>query len=248
MTDNALPKLLRHPPSGGYTRGDETRQRIIDSAIVLFGELGFEGASTRAIARHAGVNTPALQYYFENKEGLYITCADSLATESYQWFAPLLARIELIKQPDNEACIEMFCQMLETVLERVLNNNSVHQRRLFHVRIKMGQGPEKAATIFNEKLINHIHLAGVTLVARICGTSTDDELTQIRTLALFGLATTFYTIKHPLYNAEIENSDAGKENSDANKENSEFLAEKRALIKNTVREQCQVLMRSWQVK
>ncbi len=233
MTDHALTKQLRHPDSGGYARGDETRQRIIDSAIVLFGELGFEGASTRAIARHAGVNTPALQYYFENKEGLYVTCADFLAEESYGWFEPLLNRIDEVKNPDPEACIEMFCMMLDTVLDRVLNNNSVHQRRLFHVRIKMGQGPERAASRFNEKLINHIHLAGARLVARISASTTDDERTQIRSLSLFGLATTFYTMKHPVYSSAEDDS--------------LFPAERMALIKNTVREQCQVLMRSWMV-
>lgn len=233
MTDNALTKQLRHPNSGGYARGDETRQRIIDSAIVLFGELGFEGASTRAIAKHAGVNTPALQYYFENKEGLYVTCADYLAEESYVWFEPLLKRIAEVKNPDAEACIEMFCMMLDTVLERVLNNNSANQRRLFHVRIKMGQGPERASGRFNDKLVNHINQAGAELVARISGTSTDDERTQIRSLALFGLATTFYTMKHPVYSSGPADS--------------EFPAARMALIKSTVREQCQVLMRSWMV-
>jgi len=33
----------------------------------LFGEKGYEGASTRDIAAAAGVNAPALQYYFDNK-------------------------------------------------------------------------------------------------------------------------------------------------------------------------------------
>ena len=60
-------KKLRRTSAGGYARGDETRQRIIEAAIELFGERGFAGASTREIAAMAGVNAPALQYYFENK-------------------------------------------------------------------------------------------------------------------------------------------------------------------------------------
>lgn len=44
-----------------------------------FGEHGFAGASTRDIASRAGVNAPALQYYFENKEGLYRTCVEAIA-------------------------------------------------------------------------------------------------------------------------------------------------------------------------
>ena len=61
------PKPLRRPLAGGYARGDETRLRITEAAIELFGEYGFDGASTRDIAARAGVNAPALQYYFENK-------------------------------------------------------------------------------------------------------------------------------------------------------------------------------------
>src|SRR6185312_1309491 len=74
-------KRLRRPPAGGYARGDETRERIIDAAVKLFGERGFAAASTRDIATAAGVNAPALQYYFENKEGLYQACAEFIASD-----------------------------------------------------------------------------------------------------------------------------------------------------------------------
>lgn len=47
-------KKLRRTSAGGYARGDETRQRIIEAAIELFGERGFAGASTREIAAMAG--------------------------------------------------------------------------------------------------------------------------------------------------------------------------------------------------
>ena len=66
----------RHSVEGGYARGEETRLRIVTAALKLFGQLGFDGASTRDIAAAAGVNAPALQYYFDNKEGLYIACAE----------------------------------------------------------------------------------------------------------------------------------------------------------------------------
>jgi AcrR family transcriptional regulator len=59
----------------GYAKGQETRLRIILSAIDLFGEEGYERASTRRIAVAAGVNLPALQYYFSGKMGLYLACA-----------------------------------------------------------------------------------------------------------------------------------------------------------------------------
>jgi AcrR family transcriptional regulator len=47
------------------------RERILAAALVAFSELGFEGASTREIARRAGVNLGLIQYYFETKERLW---------------------------------------------------------------------------------------------------------------------------------------------------------------------------------
>lgn len=50
---------------------DYTRQRILKSAIDLFAERGFEGASVRAIVTKARVNQAAINYHFKGKEGLY---------------------------------------------------------------------------------------------------------------------------------------------------------------------------------
>lgn len=60
---------------GGYRKGDETRQRILQAALQVFGEHGYKSATTRQIAERADVNLPALKYYFGGKEGLYLTCA-----------------------------------------------------------------------------------------------------------------------------------------------------------------------------
>ncbi len=73
---NEYRKRPRRSAEGGYARGDETRQRIVEAAMNLFGEYGFDGASTRDIAAAAGVNAPALQYYFGNKQGVYLACCE----------------------------------------------------------------------------------------------------------------------------------------------------------------------------
>ena len=56
---------------GSQQRGEDTRRRILEAAFELFASDGFEGASTRTLAERAGVNLPAIQYYFGSKEGLY---------------------------------------------------------------------------------------------------------------------------------------------------------------------------------
>ncbi|MEO0438356.1 MAG: helix-turn-helix domain-containing protein [Pseudomonadota bacterium] len=50
---------------------DTTRQQLMDAAEVLFVDQGIENVSLRAIGRHAGQrNQSALQYHFENRDGL----------------------------------------------------------------------------------------------------------------------------------------------------------------------------------
>ncbi|MEV0273667.1 MAG: TetR/AcrR family transcriptional regulator [Hamadaea sp.] len=50
---------------------ERTRERILDAALVEFGEHGYAGARISAIASRAGVNQQLISYYFEGKEGLY---------------------------------------------------------------------------------------------------------------------------------------------------------------------------------
>src|SRR5258706_15302502 len=114
-------KKLRRPPEGGYARGDETRRRIIEAAVELFGENGFEGASTRDIAARAGVNAPALQYYFENKEGVYRACAEYIADEAWVNFEPVLAHAAQVLSNDGDvpALIDAFIRIQEAVADRM---------------------------------------------------------------------------------------------------------------------------------
>lgn len=52
---------------------ETTKERILTAALPLFADHGFAGTSTRMIARAADVNVATLAYYFEGKEGLYLT-------------------------------------------------------------------------------------------------------------------------------------------------------------------------------
>ncbi len=51
-------------------RGEQTRRLIVDTAVRLFGELGYEKTTMRAIAGAAGVSVGNAYYYFPSKESL----------------------------------------------------------------------------------------------------------------------------------------------------------------------------------
>jgi AcrR family transcriptional regulator len=54
----------------GRQDGDQTRHRILDAALALFGERGYEGTTVRDIANVAGVSDAAIYYYYPGKREL----------------------------------------------------------------------------------------------------------------------------------------------------------------------------------
>jgi len=52
-------------------RAVETRERLVDAAVDVFASHGFDGATTREIARRADVALAALPYHFTTKEALW---------------------------------------------------------------------------------------------------------------------------------------------------------------------------------
>ncbi len=90
-------------------KGERTRQAILESALALFTEHGYDATTMRAVADHAGVSTGNAYYYFESKEhliqGFYArthvehlaACEDILASETgfkERLVGILLAKIE----------------------------------------------------------------------------------------------------------------------------------------------------------
>jgi len=188
-------KRLRRPPAGGYPRGDETRLRIIEAAIELFGEHGFEGASTRDIAAYAGVNAPALQYYFENKEGVYRACAEHIAAELWVEFEPALshATAVLSENGDLPALIDAFIVIQAAIADRMFAKHTISpNRRLFFAREQAGQELKIASEVLIQRIKQPLYRLGAELVGRITGTTADDPVTLVRAISLHGQLMPFH--------------------------------------------------------
>jgi TetR/AcrR family transcriptional regulator, regulator of cefoperazone and chloramphenicol sensitivity len=225
-------KRLRRPPEGGYARGDETRRKIIDAAISLFGQHGFDSASTREIAARAGVNAPALQYYFENKEGLYRACAESIADESWQALEPSVqrARNALDRQVDTEALIDAFIDIQMAVADRTFLKHHGHDQRLFFAREQGGGEPEIGTEVLRERVRMPLNEINVELLERITGMPAHDPLTIVRMFSLYGQFLLFFIARgSTLSMLEWDDIDAEK---------AEFL-------KSSISEQTRVLLRHW---
>jgi AcrR family transcriptional regulator len=77
-------------------RGEATRQRIVDAALGLFQEKGYDGTTMRAIATAAGVSLGNAYYYFPSKENLVQGFYDQLQSAHEQTCQPILdSEVEL---------------------------------------------------------------------------------------------------------------------------------------------------------
>lgn len=59
---------MNHTPSDST---QATRRRLLEAALIVFADKGFDGAGIRDIAERAKVNSAMVQYHFGGKEGLY---------------------------------------------------------------------------------------------------------------------------------------------------------------------------------
>ncbi len=81
MTEQRRPRRTR----------EDLRELLLESALVEFAEHGYDGASTRSIARRADAHQPQINYHFESKEALWEAAVDRLFAElvvTVEPFAP----------------------------------------------------------------------------------------------------------------------------------------------------------------
>jgi AcrR family transcriptional regulator len=72
--------MRRERPTGRRAGDSGTRDAILDAALRLFAEHGYDGASLRAIAGEAGVDPALVRHFYGDKEALFATAVASRST------------------------------------------------------------------------------------------------------------------------------------------------------------------------
>jgi AcrR family transcriptional regulator len=78
--------------SSERTRGEQTRQLIVETALRLFRERGYEKTTMRAIAGEAGVSVGNAYYYFDSKEHLVQAFYEQVEEEHVAAARPVLEK------------------------------------------------------------------------------------------------------------------------------------------------------------
>jgi AcrR family transcriptional regulator len=97
----------------------EKQEHIINAAIELFAEKGFEGSSIRDLAARADVNVAMVNYYFGSKEKLF----EAIVVYKSQFMRGKLDEISNNQEMDELAKINA---IIENYVDKILGNPSFH--------------------------------------------------------------------------------------------------------------------------
>lgn len=88
ILESGLPMGPEALPEG---RGEETKSRILDTAITLFAERGFEACTMRDIAAAVGIKAPAIYNHYSSKDDVLAAAMEYILG---RFFFSLLAPLE----------------------------------------------------------------------------------------------------------------------------------------------------------
>jgi AcrR family transcriptional regulator len=218
----------RRPEQGGYARGEETRGRIIATALRIFGERGYDQASTRQIAAEAGVNPPALQYYFHSKEGLHRACAQHIIDRVAVSLSPAVARAsEAVRSRDREEAIAALVGLLDALADGYATTGRENWGRFIARGRIDGAGP--AIALLREHIGSPLLETVAQLLGLLGNCAAHDEQVRLRALAILG---------------QVNWLHANHDHTLAMMHWSEFDADKLAAIKAVVREHTEAILQT----
>jgi AcrR family transcriptional regulator len=177
-------KGQRHYRRARQDRGAETRQRLIEAALDVFGRYGFEGATTRQIAKEAKANLAAIVYHFGSKEALHIAVAEHIAARIAALVGPSLAAAGAPDAAATPAAARAaLTRLLETYADVILGEREAERWARFIVREQLH--PTAAFEVIYQYM-GGSHAVGARLVATILGRSPEDEAVKLSVFTVMG--------------------------------------------------------------
>jgi AcrR family transcriptional regulator len=117
--------------SGHEVRSARTRSQLIETAIEVIGAVGYEGASTRALAKAANTTLSAIPYHFGGKKELYLAAAQMIAEYARGRFEEITDILESRSSADRAARLE---EALIHLLHIMLDDAEPHSWTSFVAR------------------------------------------------------------------------------------------------------------------
>ena len=160
----------------------DTREALIVAGLKLFGELGFDGTSTRAIANEAKVNAAMIAYYFGSKEGLRQACAEWIVSsiEAVAGSVPVPPPDELTP----EVAIAAMEQTLRAMVSFVIAGDGARPFVGFMMREVLQ--PSRTLDHIYDGVIRPVHKRMCVLWGAATGSDPESPRTRLAVFTMFG--------------------------------------------------------------
>jgi len=181
--------VARHRP-GTYARGEDTRRRLIETAIAAFGTYGYDGTSTRMLAEQAEVTLPAIQYYFGSKEGLYRAAIEHIVAGMEERLGPLAERARRLlahSKAERSDLHRALGDLLDALVALIAGGNTSTKRFIGRAEIERST----ALAVLHDAMRRLMLEPAIALVARLTGHRADNKQVVLRALAIVGQASVF---------------------------------------------------------
>jgi TetR/AcrR family transcriptional regulator, regulator of cefoperazone and chloramphenicol sensitivity len=155
-----------------------TEQRLLEAAGEIFAEQGYRAATVRQICEKAGANVAAVNYYFGDKERLYLAVLRSVPNAHAEKYPP---RVGLGPEATAAEQLQIYVYSL---LHRVFDAG----RPGWHSKIiarEMAE-PTHALDLLLEEIARPLHCELAGIVRQLLGASARDDDVRLCALSIMG--------------------------------------------------------------
>jgi len=167
------------------------RERLIEAAMDIFGQYGFDIATTRMIAAAAEVNIASIPYYFSGKEGLYQAAVSHIVGLIEERLSPVVKEIgeRSLKGPlfPDEA-LSFLEAILGTLIEYMVG--STDGPRFARIILREHLFPSSAYDIIFSRMMEPM-VHGISTLIGLASGETAPRLLKLRAVAVVGQVMAF---------------------------------------------------------
>lgn len=179
------------------TSAERTREALIRAGLRLFGEKGFEAASTRALASEAGANIGSISYHFGGKEGLHAACAQYIVDMISQVAEGALGDVAAPPETTSpEEATAMLVQTIEAMVNFIVSRPESGEIVQFILR-ELTHPSEALDTIY-AGVFEPVHKRLCALWEAATGEPAESESTKIRVFTIIGQVVYFRIGREPV--------------------------------------------------
>lgn len=166
-------------PSGHEARSARTRAQLVEAAIEVIGAVGYEGASTRALAKAAKTTLSAIPYHFGGKKELYLAAAERIADYARERFDEVAAVLDADSPVEKQARFE---EALVHLLDIMLKDAEPHAWISFVARCAYDN--DDAFALIHERAIAPLIERLVAVASDFTGRASSDDALRLQISAV----------------------------------------------------------------